>query len=254
MSISATNLPPTVAQLVTAALQRLQALADPQVATQAAKFFKAHETVHFFGVKAPVVRQLERELFQQVKGRWTLAEASGFCDALLGDQRQEAKTIGILLLARFEKAYDRELFAIFGQWLAQDYCANWALTDALGTFAMPGLLRRFPDLLPSLLEWTQAENLWVRRASAVALVPLARKGVYLDEAYMIVEKLAACPEDLMHKAIGWLLREAGKADAQRLKAFLLAQGVSLPRTSVRYAIERFTEAERRVLLLQTRSA
>lgn len=243
-----------VTTLAETALARLQALADPQTAAQSAKFFKADEQVQFFGVPVPVVRQLERELFQQIKGQWTLAEAVSFGDQLLPDARQEAKLVGILLLARFEKSYEADLLATFKRWLAADYCANWALTDTLGTAAMPGLLQRFPALLPELMTWTAAENLWLRRAAAVALVPLARKGIYLEEAYATVERLAACPEDLLHKAVGWLLREAGKADAARLKTFLLEHGQKLARTSVRYAIERFPEAERQALLAQTRAA
>ena len=124
--------------------------------------------------------------------------------------------------------------------------------DTLAPSVLAPLLRRFPDLLPRVAGWTQAENLWVRRASVVALIPLARKGEHLDDAYTNAERLFGYPEDLIHKAIGWLLREAGKADQPRLKAFLLQHGKRLPRTALRYAIERFPEAERKQLLAQTR--
>jgi 3-methyladenine DNA glycosylase AlkD len=60
-------------------------------------------------------------------------------------------------------------------------------------------------------------------------------------------------EDLMHKALGWMLREAGKADSRRLRTFLLARGSQLPRTTVRYAIERFSKTERVRLIKVTRA-
>jgi 3-methyladenine DNA glycosylase AlkD len=60
------------------------------------------------------------------------------------------------------------------------------------------------------------------------------------------------PEDLMHKASGWLLREAGKTDAERLEKFLLTHGPAIPRTTVRYSIERFPEGKRKELLVATR--
>jgi 3-methyladenine DNA glycosylase AlkD len=191
-------------------------------------------------------------LYQQVKNQWALAEACAFGDLLLHDQRQEAKTIGILLLARYHKSFVPELFAQFETWLAQNLCANWALTDALGTFAIALLLRRYPDLPPRLTNWTQADNLWVRRAAAVSLVPLARKGEHLDTSYAIAECLFSYPEDLIHKAVGWLLREAGKPDPARLHTFLLQHGRRMPRTAVRYALERFPATERQRLLELTR--
>lgn len=242
----------SVQQLAQAAIKQLQSVADPKVAAQAQAFFKAHEKVLLIGVRTPNVRQIERELFQQIKGQWALAEACAFTDLLLQDPRQEAKTVGILLLARFHKSFVPELFEQFERWLQQNLCANWALTDALGAYVLALLWRRCPELLPQLTGWTQAENLWVRRASAVSLVPLARKGEHLEVAYSIAELLFPYSEDLIHKANGWLLRDAGKTDPDRLQTFLLSHGAHMPRTTLRYAIERFPAAERKRLLELTR--
>ena len=126
------------------------------------------------------------------------------------------------------------------------------MTDALGTFVIALYLRQFPETLPQLKSWTRAKNLWLRRAAAVSLVPLARKGERLDETYAIAERLFNYPEDLIHKATGWVLREAGKTDQVRLRNFLLQHGAQIPRTALRYAIERFPEAERKRLLSLTR--
>lgn len=242
----------TVKQLAQQALQSLQAAADERVAAQARVYFKGHEEVHFFGVSAPVLRQIERALYQQVKGSWTVAEAVACCALLLQAKQHEARTAGILLLARFNKTYERALLGQCESWLSKNYCDNWALVDTLAPSVLAPLLRRFPGLLPQVAGWTQAENLWVRRASVVALIPLARKGEHLDEAYANAERLFGDREALIHKATGWLLREAGKADQPRLKAFLLQHGPRIPRTALRYAIERFPEAERKQLLAQTR--
>lgn len=94
--------------------------------------------------------------------------------------------------------------------------------------------------------------MWVRRAALVALVPLARRGQQLDLTYKLVEGLLNERVDLMHKALGWLLREAGKTDMPRLKRFLLRYGPAIPRTTVRYAIERHPLSERQALLRLTR--
>ena len=88
----------------------------------------------------------------------------------------------------------------------------------------------------------------------MTLVLPARRGQYLEAAYELASEHFSDGEDLMHKAIGWLLREAGKTDMPRLKTFLLQHGNSIPRTSLRYAIERFPEGVRRELLLRTRGS
>ena len=91
-----------------------------------------------------------------------------------------------------------------------------------------------------------------RRAGVVAFVKPSGKGAHLDTVYRLVPSLAGDEQDLMHKACGWLLREAGISDARRLERFLHEQGSALPRTTVRYAIERVPEARRRKILARTR--
>jgi 3-methyladenine DNA glycosylase AlkD len=96
--------------------------------------------------------------------------------------------------------------------------------------------------------------MWVRRASVVALIPLMRKGAALDVLYDNAAVLHADREDLIQKAVGWALREAGKADARRLERYLRSAGPRIPRTTLRYAIERFPDARRRALLRATRAS
>jgi 3-methyladenine DNA glycosylase AlkD len=94
--------------------------------------------------------------------------------------------------------------------------------------------------------------MWVRRASAVSLIPLVRKGLALDLAYQVARRLHADREDLIQKAVGWMLREAGKADILRLENYLRTKGPMIPRTTVRYAIERMSESKRRSVLEATK--
>ena len=93
--------------------------------------------------------------------------------------------------------------------------------------------------------------MWVRRAAAVSLIPSVRKGAALDVAYKVARALHADREDLIQKAVGWLLREAGKTDPARLERYLRQHGPSIPRTTVRYAIERMPDAKRKRLLVIT---
>jgi len=90
--------------------------------------------------------------------------------------------------------------------------------------------------------------MWVRRASIVALLPLVRRGGGVDLVYEIARRLHADREDLIQKAVGWALREAGKVDAARLERYLRANVRVIPRTTFRYAIERFPPKVRQRLL------
>jgi DNA alkylation repair enzyme len=115
------------------------------------------------------------------------------------------------------------------------------------------LLVAHPRLVTEMVSWSRHRNMWVRRAAAVSLIASVRRGVALDTAYEIARRLHRDREDLLQKAVGWMLREAGKADAGRLERYLRANGPSIPRTTVRYAIERCSPAKRRELLAVTRT-
>jgi 3-methyladenine DNA glycosylase AlkD len=86
------------------------------------------------------------------------------------------------------------------------------------------------------------------------LIPSVRRGDALALAYEVAARLHADREDLIQKAVGWMLREAGKTDMPRLERYLLANGPSIPRTTLRYAIERFPEPKRRGILALTSHA
>jgi 3-methyladenine DNA glycosylase AlkD len=103
-----------------------------------------------------------------------------------------------------------------------------------------------------MASWSRHDNIWVRRASIVSLIPAVRRGVGLDTAYQIAGTLHGDREDLIQKAVGWTLREAGKVDPRRFERYLRAEGRRIPRTTVRYAIERFAAVKREALLKATR--
>ncbi|MBI2679945.1 MAG: DNA alkylation repair protein [Candidatus Solibacter usitatus] len=241
----------TPQQLARQARAAMKVAADPQVAASQRRFFKPWEKVYVCGISTPGVRRIARELHQQIRQTWTYANAVSFCDILMHDRYIEARSLGLTLLIRYQRHFQATLAADAKRWLLASRCDNWALTDALSMQILSPLLEQFPPLAKEYAAWTTSPNLWVRRAGVVAFVKPARKGAHLDTVYRLAAALAGDQEDLMHKASGWLLREAGKTDPRRLEQFLLAQGPTLPRTTVRYAIERFPETRRRKILART---
>lgn len=216
------------------------------------RYFKAYETVKSYGLAAPEVRALAAELYSRVKADWTVDDAIALCDILFTDPEIEAKAVGGLILSRFKKAYAPALFDKVKSWLAADRLDNWASVDTFCTDAMGAFLLRYPAYVERIKAWARHPNRWVKRASLVSFIKLARKPEFLPAIYGLSASILAVDDDLIHKANGWLLREAGKADPARLEEFLLKHGPAVPRTTLRYAIERFPEARRKVIMLKTK--
>jgi 3-methyladenine DNA glycosylase AlkD len=240
----------TPRKLASQATRKLKTLADPVKAAGAQRYFK--ETVKFLGVGTPEMRDLDKELFQQVKPQWGVPEATEFCAIMLADPYHEVKGLGILILERYRKDFPKSMFGTIKDWLLADCCNSWALVDVLCPRSVGALLEKYPDLVTEIKGWTKSPNRWVRRASIVSFIKLAKNTQYHDAIYEIVCSHFDDRDDLIQKASGWLLREAGKADLERLEKFLRRHGPAVPRTTLRYAIERFPEAKRKALLLSTK--
>lgn len=122
-----------------------------------------------------------------------------------------------------------------------------------GTVLGPALVAEPALLAREMPKWARHPNMWVRRASAVALLPSIRRGMAIDLGYRVAGLLHPDHEDLIQKAAGWMLRELGRQDRPRLERYLRANGPRIPRTTVRYAIEHFPRGERRALLEATKA-
>ena len=199
------------------------------------------------------MRALARSMCAANRDRWSLDDAMALAEELIQDPYLETKAVGIEVVARFRRAFAPSLLPRWKRWLARNDSANWATTDAIcGALIGPLLVQR-PELAPRLRAWARDRNMWVRRASIVALIkPVARRAIPPDLVYEIASALHEDREDLIQKAVGWALREAGKVDSARLERYLRANGRRIPRTTIRYAIERFAAPKRRELMEATR--
>lgn len=232
------------------ALALLRARADPLRARGVQAYFK--ESIRAFGVTTPQVREIVARLHRRVKADWAVGDAIDLCDRLLPRPELEAKGVAILLLHRFRTTYPEALFDKTRGWLLANRLDNWASVDALCPEVIGALVEAHPPLVGRLESWARSPNRWVRRASIVSLLKLARRPAYKDAVYAMARRHFGSDDDLVQKAAGWLLREVGKQDMRALEAFLRAHGSRIPRTTLRYAIERFPPAKRRGLLVSTR--
>ncbi len=245
-----TGAPDRVARAVMADLHRE---GDPARARAVQRYFS--DAIVALGVGVPAVRGVVRERMKPLKGVWTPADVIRCCDLLLREPEMEVRMAGVLVLASFKKALAPGLTDHAYPWLRQRL-DNWALVDLFSGAVMSPLLERYPAVgaapASPLQAWSRDACLWVRRAALVTLVPFARRGQLLDLVYRLADEHLADREPLMHKALGWLLREAGRTDAERLRAYLLRHGPAVPRTALRYAIEHFSKADRVEMMSATR--
>ncbi len=163
---------------------------------------------------------------------------------LLQNKVHEVRLVALFILVAQYKAADiKEKENIVKFYLENTkYVNNWDLVDTsahqiLGDFLIDKTDRKI------LLTLSHSKDLWEQRIAIVATFAFIRRGE-LDWTYKIVDTLDKHTHDLIHKACGWMLREAGKKDEKRLKEYLDKKAALLPRTMLRYAIEKFAEKER----------
>ena len=204
------------------------------------RFFKTGkgeygEGDRFIGVVVPSIRLVAKEFkdasFTTVK-------------ELLASPWHEMRLCGLLILVQqSRKEVSREVFDFYLS--VTDRINNWDLVDLTAPQIVGGYLLDKPrDVLYRLAE---SPLLWDNRIAIVSTVTFIRRGD-LEDTYQLATKMMGHPHDLMHKAIGWMLREAGKKDSERLYDYVEAHRLEMPRTMLRYAIEKFDQPTRQWLM------
>jgi len=223
---------------------RLRELADKDTARLLQAFFKTGSGEYgegdvFIGIKVPPLRILAKE-FE--------AATSGTLKALLTSKIHEERALALMILARqFDRGSEELRVEIYNFYLGQTrFINNWDLVDGSAPYIVgPFLWKRDRRQLYVLARST---SLWERRIAILATLYFIRQSDFAD-ALKISKILLTDKHDLIHKAVGWMLREIGKRDIAAEQSFLKIHYRKMPRTMLRYAIERFPEAQRRRYLL-----
>jgi 3-methyladenine DNA glycosylase AlkD len=214
--------------------RRLHGLADARAAASARRFFKAvpgQPEDTFLGITAPSLRAFARTVLDL-----PLAEI----DVLFQSAVHEERSLALLLLiGQFAKGDAAQRQQLHEFYLARTgRVNNWDLVDlSAGPLVGAHLDGSDRSLLDRL---AGSASLWERRIAIVATHHFIRQRQFAD-TFRIAKLLLADTEDLIHKAIGWMLREVGKRDQAALERFLKQHLRKMPRTALRYAIERFPE-------------
>ena len=224
--------------------ESLQKLADKNTAEVLQRFFKTGAGEYgegdvFIGIKVPPLRKLAAE-FQDTPLK--------SLRRLLKSQIHEERTLALMILVRqFARADENVRERIYDFYVAHtSFINNWDLVDGSAPYIVgPFLWKR--DRSP-LYVLAKSTSLWERRIAILSTFYFIRQNDFVD-ALKISELLLADEHDLIHKAVGWMLREIGKRDREVEESFLKTRCRTMPRTMLRYAIERFPESHRRRYLL-----
>lgn len=225
--------------------KQIEALRNPAKAEFLARYFKTGPGEYgagdiFLGLTVPQVRKIARE-----NRTPTFAELQKLISGSIHEYRLAALFI---LTFQFEKGTPAERRKIFMFYLKnRKFINNWDLVD----LSAPNILGEYLwdlDKNPAVLyRLAKSKRIWDRRIGILACFAFIRRNSF-DVPLRVVLMLVHDPHDLMHKAVGWMLREMGKRSLLAEEKFLKKHYTTMPRTMLRYAIEKFPEAKRRTYL------
>ena len=217
----------------------IRAESDADDAVHLQRFFKTGpgeygEGDRFLGVRVPALRKLARtHQSLPIDDALTL---------LTSDWHEERLLALLILIGHYRRGDTLAKQRVHDAYLANTrHINNWDLVDASAEHVVGPHVP--PDELVVLERLAASENVWERRIAMLATFHWIRKREF-QPALRIAGRLVNDPHDLIHKAVGWMLREIGKRDGKTERAFLRAHYRTMPRTMLRYAIEKFPEAER----------
>jgi 3-methyladenine DNA glycosylase AlkD len=197
----------------------------------------------FIGVSNPDIREIAK--------RYPQTSIKDLVKLLKSPIHEERLLSLILMVNQFKKGDKQLKIELFNTYTKnRAFVNNWDLVDLsspvlMGDFCLENKNHEFMD------ELLNSKRHWDRRIAIVGTLSFIRKSV-TKLTFFYAQKLLNDKEDLMHKATGWMLREAGKRDENALRKFLSLHGKKMPRTMLRYAIEKFSEKERQKILMITR--
>ncbi|MBN2111364.1 MAG: DNA alkylation repair protein [Methanosarcinaceae archaeon] len=212
----------------------LEQNADEKIRASSNRFFK--EEIKCYGMKTADVRKMAKQHFKAISGK-SKHEIFALCEALLSSDYMEESFIAFEWSYNLRDQFEPGDFDVFERWVG-DYVNNWAKCDTLCNHTIGTFIDMYPQYTGPLRKWTASDNRWYRRAAAVTLILAARRGDLLEDVLKIADMLLTDEDDLVQKGYGWMLREASKQHQQEIFGYVMRNREVMPRTALRYAIEK----------------
>ncbi len=227
--------------------KELAALASAERAEVSRRFFKTGPGQYgegdiFIGITVPECRKIAQKYHREI----SLEELAELLNSTIHEERLIALKI---LVTKYEKTKDLTEKTLLKDFYLDHLSSvnNWDLVDGSAPYILGNFLINQDRSI--LFKLADSKNLWERRVAIISTFAFIRESDFSD-TLQLAEKLLKDTHDLMHKAVGWMLREVGKKDEKVLRTFLEKNSRKMPRTALRYAIERLPEVER-IKILQS---
>jgi 3-methyladenine DNA glycosylase AlkD len=212
----------------------LKNTSDEKTLATSQLFFK--EEIKSYGVKTETVRKISKNEFKTLKTS-SKSEIFELCEELWKSGYMEESLIACDWSYSIHKKYEPGDFQVFEKWI-KTYVNNWASCDTFCNHTMGAFLEMYPQNLSGLKIFARSDNRWMRRAASVSLIIPARKGKFLKEILEIASLLIKDKDGLVQKGYGWMLKVASQSHQQEIFDFVMKNKSSMPRTALRYAIEK----------------
>ncbi|MCK9413669.1 MAG: DNA alkylation repair protein [Prolixibacteraceae bacterium] len=214
--------------------QLLKDSIDESRLTSEKKFFK--EEIKLYGVDTATVGKIGKHFFIPVKV-FPKKDIFELCEELWKSGFIEEALIACNYSFYLSTKYEPSDFVIFEGWI-NNYVTNWATCDTLCNHTVGAFVEMYPDYIAELKRWAKSPNRWMRRASAVSLIVPAKKGLFLAHIFEIADILLLDKDDLVQKGYGWMLKVASAAHLESVYDYIISRKAVMPRTALRYAIEK----------------
>lgn len=224
----------------------LKANADEQIKESSQQFFK--EKIKVYGMKTWTVEKIAKEHWQRVKDL-NKKKIFALSEELFASGYMEEAFIPCAWLPKMVKQFEPDDIKIFEKWIDK-YIDNWAKCDTFCNHTVGDFIMKFPEKIIELKKWAKSKNRWLKRASAVTLIIPARKGLFLKDIFEIADTLLLDKNDLVQKGYGWMLKAASQAHQKEVLRFVIERKKQMPRTALRYAIEKMPLAMRKKAMIK----
>lgn len=224
--------------------RRLCSLADPVFAEGQRRFFK--HKISTYGVRTHQLHAAAREIYRIVKP-WPVEARDEFMDRLWRMKGLEAAGLGIYVYRRFAKSCGEREFRLFESWVDR-YVNNWASCDGVASWLLAASIGNCPELGDRMIDWAASPNRWKKRAAAVSLLQAAKAGRRTELVFDVADRLLDVRDDMVEKGVGWLLKETYPKRPRETVEFLLPRRGRATRLTLRYAAEKMTVADKRIVL------
>ncbi len=216
--------------------QALDGAVDAKTLATSHHYFKEGERAKTRGAKMPEAGRIAKAFLPEIK-LLPKADVWALCETLWQSGYLEDAAVACAWSDALRKRFEPADFEVFERWVDR-YVDNWAACDTLCNHTVGDFVTMYPAYVERLKAWAVSENRWMRRAAAVTLIIPARRGLFFDDILQIATTLLEDGDHMVQKGYGWMLKAASEAHQREVFDYVTARRTTMPRTALRYAIEK----------------